>query len=114
LAEAVAALAALFVEVPPDASARARSRPLSVRAASDEALLVSLLEEGIYVTEVLGLVPVRARLHEPERGRVAGTFEVFEVDDLEVVGPVPKAISYHDLEVRMEGGGWRCRAVVDV
>jgi SHS2 domain-containing protein len=40
--------------------------------------------------------------------------EVVAADHVELVGPVPKGVSYHGLEIGENGKGWRCRAIVDV
>jgi len=45
---------------------------------------------------------------------VVGVMEVAAARSVELVGPVPKAVSYHGLRVDHDEGGWRCRAIVDV
>lgn len=108
----MSALVEVFAE-PPD-RAVSRTVPLSVSEACDRDLLVALLEEEIYTIDVLGVVPVRFHLATTEDGGVAGDMEVVEAQGVELVGPVPKAVSYHGLEFAPEGGEWRCRVVVDV
>jgi len=112
LVEAMEALVDIFAE--PGDAAVTRTLPLSAEAASSADVLVSLLEEVIYVTEVLGVVPVRFHLADTEDGGVAGDMEVVEAAQVELVGPVPKAVSYHGLDIAEHDGTWRCRVLVDV
>jgi SHS2 domain-containing protein len=110
--EALRALVEVFAE--PVDSAVAHALALSVKGISDEEVLVALLEEVIYVADVFAVVPVRFNLAETEGGGVAGDIEVVPAAAVEAVGPVPKAVSYHGLQIDNEGGTWRCRVVVDV
>ena len=112
LVEALKALVEVFAE--PGEGAASFVEALSVDAAPDAEVLVALFEEVIYLADVLAVVPVKFDLAETEGGGVAGRIEVVPATATEPVGPVPKAVSYHDLQVVQEGGAWRCRAVVDV
>jgi SHS2 domain-containing protein len=112
LVEALKALVEVFAE--PAEEAVASAEALSVDAAPDAEVLVALLEEVIYMADVLAVVPVRFDLAETEAGGVTGRIEVVPAAATEPVGPVPKAVSYHDLQVVQEGGVWSCRAVVDI
>ncbi|HMK98576.1 MAG TPA: archease [Acidimicrobiales bacterium] len=112
LVEAMEALVDIFAEA--GDAAVTRTLPLSAEAAASADVLVSLLEEVIYVTEVLGVVPVRFHLADTEDGGVAGDMEVVEAGQVELVGPVPKAVSYHGLDIAEHDGTWRCRVLVDV
>jgi SHS2 domain-containing protein len=113
LVEAMEALVEIFADIDPAAGAT-RLVPVSAERAADIDLLVSVLEEVIYVTDVLGSVPVRFHLAETEDGGVAGDMEVADSRDVVLVGPIPKAVSYHGLEMAERAGSWRCRAVIDV
>ncbi|MGH9030084.1 MAG: archease [Acidimicrobiales bacterium] len=112
LTEAMMALVEVFAEV--GDTPISRVMPVSVQSSPDRDLLISLLEEEIYTVEVFGVVPARFHLHETDDGAVAGDMEVVDASEVELVGPVPKAVAYHGLEFAQEGGTWRCRAVVDV
>ena len=57
---------------------------------------------------------MRFHLAETEGGGIAGDMEVVPADKVEVVGPVPKAVSYHELSMAPVEGGWRCRVLIDV
>jgi SHS2 domain-containing protein len=85
-----------------------------VGAAGDEEVLVSLLEEVIYVVEVLGKVPVGVDLDEQADGGVRGFFETFPAERLEATGSVPKGVSRSDLEFRRRDRRWSCHALLDV
>ena len=112
LAEAVHGLVRVFAEVP-DAAARTLL-PISLEAAPDTDVLVALLEEVIYAAEVFGKVPVAVHLADTEDGGVAGDLEVVDGEQVALVGPVPKAVAYHDLEFAGSDGAWQCHVVVDV
>jgi len=112
LVEAMEALVDIFAE--PGDAAVTRTLPLSAEAGPSADALVSLLEEVIYVTEVLGVVPVRFHLADTEDGGVAGDMEVVDARQVELVGPVPKAVSYHGLDMAEHDGLWRCHVLVDV
>jgi SHS2 domain-containing protein len=113
LVEAMKALVEVFATIDSSVTAR-RSVPVSTGPAADTDLLVSVLEEVIYVTEVLGEVPVRFHLADTEDGGVAGAMEVADATEAVLVGPIPKAVSYHGLEMAERAATWHCRAVVDV
>ena len=112
LTEALLALVDTFAEVYD--SVTTEVLPLATSARGAEDALVSLLEEVIYVVDALGVVPVRFHLAEAEDGGLAGDMEVVPASRVDLVGPVPKAVSYHALEAAPFDGGWRCRALVDV
>jgi SHS2 domain-containing protein len=116
------ALVEVFVEVPERVREQvARTRlELSVESSSDRDLLVDLLEAEIYTVEVRGVVPVGFGLTDsrsaevPGNTRISGYMDVVDPREVELVGPVPKGVSYYDLDICAQGEGWRCRAVVDV
>jgi len=87
---------------------------LSIDAAGDEDLLVSLLEEVIYVVDALGRVPADIVLTEHPDGRVDGSFATIESEHVEVIGAIPKGVSRSDLLFEQRDGEWRCHVVVDV
>lgn len=111
LTEALDALVASFARVPDPPVLR--SLPIDVSADGDAELLLELLQEVIYVVDVLGVVPVRFHLVEVEGG-VGGDMDVAPAADAELVGPVPKGVSWGGLAMGTAGGAWRARAVVDV
>ncbi len=111
-AEAVHALVASFADV---SHAEAVDRRLvEFGPGSDEDLLVDLLEEVIYLLDTRGLVPVRAELRDREDGGLRGELEFAEVTSVQPSGAVPKAVTYHALEVEADAEGWRCHVTVDV
>lgn len=111
-AEAVRALVASFAEV-------THAQPVDRRLvdfgpAADEDLLVDLLEEVIYLLDARGLVAIRAELRDSEDGGLHGQLELAEVSSVQASGAVPKAVTYHALEVEAGAAGWRCRVTIDV
>ncbi len=112
LSEALLALVESFAEVPDRAAVQVL--PLGASAGGAKDVLVSLLEEVIYAVDALGVVPLRFHLAEAEDGSLAGDMEVVRTSEVELVGSVPKGVSYHALEIASSDGGWRCRVLVDV
>ncbi len=110
--EALAGLVDVFASAPGDAPSR--PLPLAAQPAAPEDQLVSLLEDVIYTVEVLAVVPVRFHLSETAEGGLAGDMEVVGLEHVETQGPVPKAVSYHDLSMRPENGEWRGHVLIDV
>jgi len=88
--------------------------PIELERDGDEALLVSLLDEIIYVVDVLGRVPARITLEETEDGGVAGFLDLAPPDALEIHGSLPKGVSFADLVFADTNGVWRCRVTIDV
>jgi SHS2 domain-containing protein len=110
--EALRGLVEVFAVVPEPVSSG--TVPLSAGTSRAEEELVSLLEEVIYTLDVFSVVPVRFHLAETEDGHIAGDMEVVPIDRVAVVGPVPKAVSYHELSIGARDGVWRCHVLVDM
>ena len=112
LEEAVLGLVSVFADVqglrPSDRHA------VTLEPADDEELLVSLLDEVVYVVDALAVVPVAVTLEERVDGGLAGWFETVPAAGVEVTGAVPKGISRSDLEIGRDRGRWQCRAEIDV
>jgi len=112
LTEALGGLVGQFAELgdaPPTTAV-----PLAAGPGKEEDVLVSLIEEVIYSLDVFSYVPVRFHLAEKKDGSVAGDMEVVGIDQVTIVGPAPKAVSYHELSMGTDGGGWRCHVLIDM
>jgi SHS2 domain-containing protein len=112
ISEALAALVEEFAEVL-DAPSN-RVLPLAADPGGAEDALVALLEDVIYTVDVFSVVPVRFHLALSEGGAVAGDMEVVPVDQVVLVGPMPKAVSYHELAMSAGLDGWRCHVLIEV
>jgi SHS2 domain-containing protein len=76
---------------------------------------VALLEEIIFMCETQGQVPVKTEVTRASDSEIEGTFYVLDVEDVEEVGAVPKAVSYSGLEViRDQEGKWKATVTIDV
>lgn len=111
LDQCVRALADVFVLAPDDA-AHVRV-PVDLPAGSPSELVVALLEEALFIVDVRGLVPVRARVETGLDG-LRGEFDAVALAEVEQSGSVPKAIARSDLEVGETDGAWRAVVTVDV
>jgi SHS2 domain-containing protein len=88
---------------------------LAIDPARDDDLLVALLEEILYLVEVLGVVPSAAAITARDDGGLGGFFDVVPVTEAEEVGAAPKAIARGDLQFGADPEGrWSCRVTVDV
>jgi SHS2 domain-containing protein len=79
---------------------------------TDKDLLVALLEQVIYLVEVVGVVPVTVDFVDD--GRLAGSFGVVPLEAAEICGPAPKAIALSDLAFEERDNEWRCLVTIDV
>jgi SHS2 domain-containing protein len=109
--QAVRALASSFAEWEADTTGE---HPVAFEPASDEDLLVDLLSEVIYLVDARGALAVAAVLRDRDDGGLEGRFELLPLEAAAQVGAVPKAITYHGLEVGRDGDGWRCHVTIDV
>ncbi|WP_405681798.1 archease [Streptomyces sp. NBC_00057] len=93
-------------------------REYAVTAESDEALLVSVLEEVVYRMDADGEIPLDVEvgaIRSAGDGRgLCVRFRMADADTAVAVGAVPKAVSLHDLQLRGGPGGWTCRVTLDV
>jgi SHS2 domain-containing protein len=111
LDQCVRALADVFVLAPDDAAHV--YVPVHLPAGSPSEVVVALLEEALFLVDVRGLVPLRARLDIGSRG-VTGAFDAVALTEVEQAGSVPKAIARSDLEVGETDGAWHAVVTVDV
>jgi SHS2 domain-containing protein len=114
IAEAVRALVASFADV-----RRAMPREsvtLAAEEATDEDLLVRVLNDVICQLEVHGRLPVDISIDQPADdtpGRAEVRFAAAAAGEADLVGAIPKAVSLHELRFALTGGLWRCHVTVD-
>lgn len=112
IAEAVAGLVDSFADTA--AAPARRLHSFAVTAGSDEAILVAVLDEVLFVLDVHGDVPIATSLAGVARNRIDVTFTVTGTDDVEIIGSLPKGITFSDLEFARHKGSWQCAVTVDV
>jgi SHS2 domain-containing protein len=112
LAEAVRGLVASFA----DATGVAAQRRVSFGCppGPDVELLVCALEEVIYLLDARDAVPVDVHLARAPDGGLSGHFDVVDRAVVKQVGPAPKAVTRHGLDLSPDADGWRCAVTVDV
>lgn len=115
IAHAVRALVGSFADV--RAAIPRESVTLTVEEATDEDLLVRILNDVIYQLEVHGRLPVdisvELRPADGARGQAAVRFAAVPAQEADLVGAIPKAVSLHELRFARDGGLWRCHVTVD-
>ncbi|MFN0091263.1 MAG: archease [Acidimicrobiales bacterium] len=113
VAEAVRGLIDGFVDVPA-ATARG-SVPVEFADDDNADLLVSALEEVLFLLEVAGQVVVGIELADVASDGIVGFVDVAPVGAVRQIGPAPKAVTRHELRLQPNGsGGWTARVTVDV
>lgn len=95
-----------------------RSVGFSVTGATDEDLVVRLLEEVIFLVDAEGRVPVSVTVTDAAAGRLRGSFGTVAVERVEESGALPKGVSRSGVEFACDDAGdghrCRCRVIVDV
>ncbi|WP_020577201.1 archease [Actinopolymorpha alba] len=109
--EAVTAMVEAFVDL--STAEQTDSASFEVSEDTDEDLLVTVLSEVIYLMDTADVIPLRARLDPAEEGYDVH-FDVTGIDQLELVGAVPKAVSLHGLRFDDRPDGWFCSVTLDV
>jgi len=113
LAEAVRGLADSFAVV-----GSARLRHTAERrfiAASDEDLLVAIIEEVIYRLDADGEVPVAVDVRPMPDGGIVLVLSLADLSEVEITGAAPKAASLYDLRCAPDATGrWSCGITIDV
>jgi SHS2 domain-containing protein len=112
LARAAAGMFALMFAPPASPSAE-RTLDLSVEADEPEGLLVAWLQELLYRSELDSLCFRRFEVRTVGR-RLRGRALGVPLADVEAVGPMVKAVTYHGLRLGRERGRWRARVLLDV
>jgi len=117
VAQAVHALVGSFAEpAEPGEEPRPRdSVSVALDDAADDDLLVSVLDEVIYQVEVHGRVPVDISFDSfGPSGSFAVRLGTVPIDEVRIVGAIPKAVSLHELRFGHVAGAWRCHVTIDV
>lgn len=91
-----------------------RSVSFEVAPGDEAGQLREVLDEVVFLLDAHGLLPVAAAAAETPGGGLLVSLAVCPVAELEVVGPAPKAVTSHRLQVEHHEAGWRCQVVVDV
>ncbi|WP_328868810.1 archease [Streptomyces sp. NBC_00287] len=112
LAEAARGMVGCFAEVSdvgPTAVERVRLAP-----SGDEDLLIALLDEVVYRVEVAGRVPVDVEVETAADGALEVRLAVTDLTDVDIIGAVPKGVSWQGLHIGPDPHGWSCTVIVDV
>ncbi|MGW0707398.1 archease [Streptomyces sp. NPDC002643] len=93
-------------------------RPTSVERvrlieSGDDDLLAALLDEVVFRVETHGRVPVDVEA-EPVDDGLDVRLALAELADVEIIGAVPKGVSWQALRMAPDAYGWSCGVTVDV
>jgi SHS2 domain-containing protein len=78
---------------------------------ADQDLLVGLMSEVVVRLEVDRTIPVDAEA-EVLDGGVGVRLELADLDDVELVAPLPTSVSTHGLRCAPDRGGWSCSVTI--
>lgn len=110
-----AARAMFEIIVPLDSVKPAQRMPVAVKAASLEELLVSWLEELLYIWEskrmLLATFAVRKISSDSLEAEVAG--ETYDTGRHDLQSEI-KAATYHGLQIEQKEGSWEVQVIFDV
>jgi SHS2 domain-containing protein len=115
IAHAVQALVESFADV--RQAVPSENVTFTASEATDEDLLVAVLNDVIYQLEVHGLLPLDISVDVQPPGpavRADVRFAAVRADEAGLTGAVPKAVSLHELRFGQEGELWRCHVTVDI
>lgn len=111
-AEAVVAMVETFAELG-DAEPVAAVE-VEITEPTDERLLVAVLDEVIYLMDTEDRLPVATDVDEIEGG-LAVRFTVVDIDDVELTGAVPKAVTRNDSSLDEQPDcSWSCQVTIDI
>jgi SHS2 domain-containing protein len=111
MAEAVLGVVETFLDVSGAHPASERSCQLGDE--SDEDLLVSVLNEMIYLLDTAHEIPVDVEVDASDGG-IDVRFAMVDAASLPQVGAAPKGVSLSDLRFGQGAAGWSCSVTVDV
>jgi len=111
LAEAVAGLVDSFADTTGARPTWTVTAP--VTADTDPDALVAVLDEVIYVLDTQGGVPLQVEC-VPGAAALGLRLHLAAVDDVEITGAVPKAVTLHELRFARSEAGWSCAVTIDV
>lgn len=77
-------------------------------------LIVDTLAELLYQSEVQDALLCDIEVRDTESGGIALTATGVPWGEVDLTGPPIKAVTYHDLEVKQEGGTWTAVVYFDV
>jgi SHS2 domain-containing protein len=87
---------------------------IDVSAPTEEDLVVEVLSELLYESEVEDLVLCGFKTKMTSSNRIQVTAGGVATSEVELTGPPIKAVTYHDVTVEKTGRGWFGRVYFDV
>jgi SHS2 domain-containing protein len=109
--EAAAAFVDIFADTASTPAGSAEA--FDVGPGRPDDLLVLLLEEVLFAAEARGHVPIVTEV-DVRGDHLVGTFTSVPIEEVDIIGAIPKGVSYSELEFGATESGWQCRAMVDV
>ncbi len=88
------------------------SVPISLDPSSNDDLLALLLDEIVYVGEVLGAIPVSVELSATEDHGITGFLETVPMMRVRMTGRFPTQVAGHEILVSHQDDRWRAEATL--
>ena len=112
VAEALRGLVASFADITGVPPARVLERLIT--AGTDADLLAAAADEVIYILDVEGEIPVSVQARPADAG-IAVVLALARAECAEIIGAVPKAVSFHGLRCEPDATGrWSASMTIDV
>jgi SHS2 domain-containing protein len=90
-------------------------REIVVRGSSREELMVAWLNELLYLHEVERLIFCNFSITKIDEGTVTGVSTGEEFDEARhSIKTEVKAVTYHQLEIKEQGGRWQAQVIFDI
>ncbi len=110
--QALRGLIASFADISEVQPARVLERLMT--AGSDADLLAAAADEVIYILDVEGEIPVSVQAR-PAGAGIAVVLALTRAECVEIIGAVPKAVSFHGLRCEPDATGrWSASMTIDV
>lgn len=99
-----------------DVGGQVARRRVPVELAEDDPpeLLMGVLEEAIVLLDTEGLLAVSLVEATCDEAGLRGELEAVELSAVEVHGPAPKAVTWHEVRLGPAGEGWEGAVMIDL
>jgi SHS2 domain-containing protein len=111
--QAARGLLSLFVD--PASVNPAEERSIDIRAGDREQLVMRFLSDILYLYDGTGFVPSDVTVHQADAGHISATLRGERCDrDRHRLRTDVKAVTYHQMEIVEDRGGWKLRVFFDI
>ncbi|MGH4008332.1 MAG: archease [Pseudonocardiaceae bacterium] len=114
IAEAVVALVESFADTSARPAECSTTVAIPAEGDQDQDVLLTALNETIYLLDTQGAVPVTVQPERTSDARLQLRFGLVALNHVMLTGPAPKAVTMHRLRFGRDDTGWSCEVTIDV